>query len=583
MKILKKIMGLVLSGMMMFSVCSCGNNNSTSSKTLIKVFAWDGGFGTQWLEEAMIRFEEKNANVEYESGKKGVEFVRPITKSKSSDASTMNTSGTDLYFNGDTASAKELAQKEFLACLDDIILPKDEVRDGKNISIEDKIHPTFRTMLKANDGKYYALPYASYHNGVTYDKTLFDNMCFYIADPVANGENTADDLVEWTAFGTTINLVASLDVKKSCGADGAYGTADDGFPTSITELLAFCDYIHYKGISPFHFTGANPGYTRLLSEALALQLSTVEEVNATLNFTGTVNYVAGYKDEPLFEDIDYIKKPNVQSAEIKESNGYLTTKLASDYYGMAFINIAYKEGWFSNAALQSTISHLDAQSLFLTNGYNSGQNSTKYAMMIEGSYWMTEATENGKHKDYEKIASLYNLSGERDVRWMPLPVSVDTVIDKEGEGVTRLSTISTRKCFVYMNKRSLNKAGTAKACKEFLKFLYSDVELENYTVSSGIIKTAMDYKVSPEKLNNLSIFQKSVFELIEDTEAIVMATENKLYNDNFTAFTQRTFFPTIDGKYHNSVLEAFKSGYSVDKVFDAIAYDETKWSKYYSA
>lgn len=47
--------------------------------------------------------------------------------------------------------------------------------------------------------------------------------------------------------------------------------------------------------------------------------------------------------------------------------------------------------------------------------------------------------------------------------------------------------------------------------KEFLKFLYSDAELAKYTAIGGIMKTAMDYPIDDADLENLSIFQKSVF------------------------------------------------------------------------
>lgn len=44
-------------------------------------------------------------------------------------------------------------------------------------------------------------------------------------------------------------------MQKSCGPDGAYGTPDDGLPSSLEEFAQLCDYIKSKGGSPFIIPG----------------------------------------------------------------------------------------------------------------------------------------------------------------------------------------------------------------------------------------------------------------------------------------------------------------------------------------
>ena len=579
MKLFKKMLVFVLALVMVLPVIGCGGQ--TANTTVIEAFIWDGGYGTEWFYESAKRFEESVATKEYIAGKPGVKIE--ISKSKSSDASTMNSSGIDVYVNNDTSSAKALANKGWLANLTEIVTVKDEDRNGTLVSIEDKIDPEFRSLLKGNDGNYYALPFANTLSGLTYDRELFDAMNLYIADPVSKGVNTVDDVVEHTAFGTTVNFVFDKNVKKSCGSDGTYGTYDDGLPTSITELLVLCDYIKVldASVAPFHFTGANPGYSRILADAIAGGLSRVESAKVSRYFTGKTTYVTGYSSESIFPEINYIKKPTTETVDIDETNGYLTTRTKNAYYGYAFMEIAYREGWFSDDANNSNASHLDAQSHFLCSGLEGIQKS---AMFIEGSYWFTEAKENGKLDTY-KLLSGGKSAYDRDLRWMPLPVTIDTVIN-EGEGVSRYTTVSARKDFVYMNANALKKEGTAEACLDFIKFMHSDSELVNFTASTGLMKSAMDYDFTAEDVAKLSSFQQSVLEMRKDLEVVVLGTGHEIFENNFETFTQRTFFPSLENRRYNSALQALKAKnkdgeyFGTKDIFEAIAYSESDWAKF---
>ena len=73
---LKRFVTLFLSISLLVVTAGCGARSTVeidSSKTTLTVGNWNGGVGTEWLESAIKKFEEKYKDVSFEEGKKGVQ------------------------------------------------------------------------------------------------------------------------------------------------------------------------------------------------------------------------------------------------------------------------------------------------------------------------------------------------------------------------------------------------------------------------------------------------------------------------------------------------------------------------------
>ena len=572
MKNLKKIIATVMAIGMTVGCTAC--NKTSSSKTVVKIVNYEGGYGVKWLYEAKERFEALHNDIYLD-----------IDTTKTTNANTMNSSASDIYFGSQGDSPRTYAQKGWLASIDDIVNEKYDTRDGKPISIADKIDESYKTLLKGNDGKFYGLPYPEYYGGLSYDVDFFDKNNLYVADPVENGVNTADDLSSYTAFGITTDFISHKEAKKSCGADGEYGTFDDGLPTSLTEFLVLCDKIKNDiGATPLTMSGALYSYISLLINGLEASMSGYEEMRASYDFKGTVTYVDGYTDQPLFEGIDYIPKPKIASVEIDcKTNGYLTTHTAARYYTDALINIAYNEGWYSKDFKKNTASHLDAQGNFICSGLNGIEQT---AMLIEGSYWFTESLENNKMQDYRKLSGGKT---ERNVKWMPLPVTIDQPVLKKEDAKERVLLSPATTDFAFINARTEKKPAVLNACKEFLKFLYSDAELAKYTAIGGIIKAAMDYPLDDADLENLSIFQKSVLEVRKNSKLLYCSSDNPTFLANYLRLiasgTSIKNMPLIksgvNSVHYPTITKAMDAGYDLKTIFESTMITKDAWAGYY--
>lgn len=578
MKKISKVMALILALGITGSISACGDPKG--GETELRVIAFATGFGTNWLQEAATEFENRNANKSFENGKTGIKVKVEITKD--TGATTMNTSGNDLYFGLGT-SAYSLINKGYLASIDDVVTAKNETRNGQEISIADKLDDSYNALLTDNNGKYYALTGNSGVNGLTYDKDLFDANNFYIADPVSNGTNTAEDVEAYSDFGVTVNFIAHKNAKKSIGADGEYGTYDDGMPTSLTELLVLCSKIDIDYV-PFQMTGENPSYGLLLNAALEESLSGYEEMKAFYEQEGTISYVAGYTDENLFETVDWLKKPDIQMETIDGTNGELLTRTVSRYYANAFLDIAYTRGWFSQDASSNTCGNIKAQANYLSSGLNGIE---KTAFLIEGSYWWTEAKEGGAFNDYKVLSGGKT---ERNVAWMPMPVNVNEPIFVAEDATERTVRTGERNDFVALNKRTEAKPGTLQAAKEFLTMIYSDEWLSKFTGSTGALKVGMDYKVEEEDLSKLSNYQKSVLELMQSpkTKQVYLTSSKKTFLNAYTEFVTYAFFPEIkvngsDTRYTSGCFGSLRAGNNGQQNFEGTIWTHDDWLKYYIA
>lgn len=569
----KRVLCVVLVAVMVLvTLCACTTEgDDLKYKTSIKVWNWGGAAGDEWLKDAAKRFSALKQDVSYEDGKKGVTFSYGGSTNPG-EFDTMDTSTYAIYFSECGSSPYQLAQGNKLYCVNDILASS---AYGESATILSKIDSNIQDSLKGKDGNYYALPHFEWYSGLVYDIDTFKSAGLYIAD---SNETSGTELYE-SDFGTVRFVKKESSAKRSCGNDGVFGTEDDGLPTSFTEFLVLCDRMNENGITPFTVPGNHIDYSSYLVNGLMGSLLG-DKVSGFFTFNGTFDIVTGFSDENLFEGIDYIKKPVTEQVQLTEATGYLTRNIVERYYALSILEIAEKEGWFSDDSNSTAINNLTAQYDFIMGPRNTG----KYrpcGFLMDGSYWYIEAERESTFDEYERYTQK-----ERNIGYMSLPTSLYSSVT-EGNGKT-ISLIDHACSFLLVNKKVVDgNEGLLQAVTEFIQFLYSEQELKNFTKATGLAKAGINYGYTDsDVMESLSVYQQSILSLKKNNNVIYsfatndtfLANQSSLRLDNSCDINA----PMINSVTYGSCLAAMRKGHNTEACFNATAISQSTWnSKYY--
>ncbi len=570
MKTKKLLTVLMALGLSVASV-GCGGGDSTGGYTPptgsigsangleINIMNFGGGLGRKWLDESAARFSEKVADKEYVAGKKGVKFNIQSTTNTGNDS--MSGSGMHMYFDQGFGNLKAKIAKGDLLEITDIMDDTLETINGQEVTLLDKLQDSHEHSIKSVDGKYYGLPHYEWFPGLTYDVERFESDGLYFAD--AAETNTTS--YTCALVGKTANFVKNANGKKSVGNDGVYGTSDDGMPTSLEELIILCDYMKTKkGITPFTVAGGHIDYFNNLTGALWASLAGGDEMEVCYSFTGDVNVVTGYTTENLFAGYDGVKKPVVGKKTLNGvEDGHWTTQSAARYYAVAFEELANKQGWFSADSTNGNSSHLITQTNFVLNGMSGNE---KMGMLIEGSYWYNESVNASVFDNYSIVSG----KGTRELGWMSMPTSLnETVTEGNGKEMVFLD-YGTSYAFINGNLAGkADKEPIVEACKDFLKFLYTDAELKAFTRDSGSMKAGMDYTMSEEDYGDMAEFQKSILELRKNGHIVYQTADNDKAASRKLDCSVSIFRPTIEGVPSSQYLSQLRAGRTAKEIFEA--------------
>lgn len=519
-----------------------GGTSGSNKVTEISIRQWGGTSSyTDWLDDAIKRFETLKANESYEDGKTGIKVSSAVNKD--SDYTT-SIPDYDILIDENTANIYDMQTKGYLADINDLVK-----------GMESKIEPQLLAKLKGADGKYYGLPHYSYDVGISYNIDLFESLNLYIAAP---GETNVQ-AYNSSLTGKTINFVGAKTAKKSCGPDGEYNTYDDGLPSSFEEFIGLCDYIKTeKNINPFALNTTSEGanYAFMLIEALWSGLVGTDAMKATTcNFTdaevevvedGALSYTGTFLNTG-------IQTPKTTKVVLNNENGYKMYDMSARYYALSFLELAKNNKWFKNENMSNT----KAQEYFLLGDYNIDEKD-RCAMLVDSSYWYGEAVSKGKVDDYIG----YSGGEEPNVSIMPMPVQLEgQVTEHNGKKPTVIDTSAT----LFVNQRVEKNAGQFRAVKEFIEFLYSDAELKAFTEKS---KLTMNVKYSYD--------EKQLGKFYEGVLAIEKAAGDKVYasSDNPKYTKNRAAFSLIwggklnyIGTYHNGAYHAMSDGKTAAEIF----------------
>ncbi len=534
MKKMNRLIALLLSVMTTSSLvfaAGCFSNPDgptiDTTKTQLYISNYNGGYGDEWLQKLKTSFEKDYAD--YKLGDNvGVQVIINNNKSSHTELASVASSKNEIfYLSGSYYS--EARDGKFL----DIT---DIVTEGGENSLESRLTENQKTYFKSYNGKYYALPRQEGVYGLIYNVDMFnDNSLFFKKNDCPSEKN----------YSGTVGFTNEAG-DRSMGPDGQYGTYDDGLPATYEDMFILFDRMYTRGVVPVTWTGwYYTTYLAWLLEAFAVDYEGVSNLSTYYNLNGKLSsYVQNITENAnaLFDDV-VLSETTIANP----SEGNKLFKTAGRYYALKVLEKILSEDKYydSDVAFKATVSHTDAQYNFLND--NSGKS---IAMLVEGSWWETEASSSFKLLGKNKSDCRY--------AFLPTPkVSTDYL------GKTTYTEQQNTFAFInaYIDESKIDLA------KAFLKYSYSLDALREYTVTTGT-PIAMKYDLTDEQYNSLSYFGKSVWKIHDGT--------------NGTVVYQASGSPTFYGNHQTLQYSAtFAAGKSVTP-FDSFRKKDTTALKYFN-
>ena len=550
---MKKLLTLTLALISLVTITGCRDRNVVPGgeeidydKTQLYVSNFDGGIGTEWLYKMKQIYEEKNAEVSYEEGKKGVQIlVDPHKNNGYHMINTFDGSTIDISFNQNIRYNDWVAKDLFLD-ITDVVTGSYE---GDSGTIESKLDQAQKDFLKKN-GKYYAIPHYAGYQSLIYNIDLFDKKGFYFADEVDNGND---------------GFIVKGE-KKSCGPDGVYGTQDDGLPSSYEEFFKLCDYMVSRGVTPMVWTCqyAVDYYQGLMN---AVYQAYEGKEDTMLNYT----YNSGDNTTEIITSFSE-GKPVTQNVKITPETGYLLKQQTGRYYAIEFFSklVSNSSYYHPYSTGNLTFSHTDAQETY----FESDLKNEPIAFLLDGPWWENEAKLSGA---IDRSVNKYgDVAKNRNFGYFPLPKQITGRVE-EGKGSTSVLQDSINS-FAGINKDI--PSYKIDLAKDFLQFCYSEEMLELFTVTTGIPKS-LNYTISEDKMTEMSGFARSTWNMKINSDIIYPYSDSEFFNANQTNLTVGEWEATVNGSYENMYYH-FKNKKDPKDIFLGCFITEEKWlSKYF--
>lgn len=549
-KLLKAVATMVAAVALTSSLTACGVNNPSqnSGKTTVFVWNYDGGVGHEWLNAVASRFEAANAETEFEAGKTGVKIE--VLNDKDSDwGSVLSSSPYSVFFLEGVQYNSYQSQNKFLDITD---IVTEEIK-GEGRSIESKLNANTKASLGAS-GKYYVLPHYQSLNGVSYNKTFFDEKNLYFAKNESDYKNS-------NPSSPFYGFIKNADCEKTCGPDGVPGNYDDGLPSSIEEFNRLLNAIIELTAKPFVWFGGGASYQTSFVNALWASLEGYD--GAMANFILDSNG----KETEIITGFGADGKPSeTEKVVIDETNYYKVYSQVSRYYALETAQKIFTDGrYYHKNSLTDTNSHTDIQGLFLESMYT----DTPIAMIFEGSYWQNEAKDSG---EWDRVMRAHPEAKDLEIRFMPLPVQVSGSV-KEGEGraPTVVDALNSY-AFINANVKMKHGEGVEKAAKAFLKFCYTEESLKEFTLKSSVTKN-LDYDMG-EDVNKLSYYAQSAYKIYKEGSVVTAISPKAVAIKNPSVFTLHPggeFWKTTAAPGYNNPYTGFRNGASAKDYFLGLA------------
>ena len=538
-----------------------GDEQVNENATQLLVGNFNGGYGDAWLKEVKARFEEKYKDVSFEEGKQGVQ-VMIDSSDKYSGGQVLQQIAT-LPQHVILSEASDYYQlvgnkwKSNVAEITDVVttpMNYDFISGGvdetlnETHTIEDIMNPSMRAYFKQNGtDKYFGVPFYEATVGFVYDIDLFDKYGFYYcADGYGDGAGFAQDLSgNWmgqnganlgSMGGMTIEQAKAAGLKLSKGPDGEEGTYDDGMPATYDEFFALCERIEARGCEALTWPGEREvqRYLNYLAYNLWVDYEGKEQMELNFSLSGTAtNLIDMNSFDPATGEFE------TYSQEINNKNGYLLGTQSGKYYAIDFIKrlVSNTNCYDESVCFADGRSQYDTETLFVNSAYE-GDSLKSRAMMIDGSWWQSEAT-----RIFDSMANTYGDEWKAENRRFGMLALPKATKEKVGKGNTLAFNTTTS---ILINPESVKyKDGDKKGetnetmlnlAKQFIKFMHTHESLYMFNKITASAKP-YDYTLSEAEISTLTSVAKQNYEMHKSIDYVFSYSQNPIINSDAQYFS----------------------------------------------
>lgn len=556
----KLLLGALSLIMALGCTVACGGNNnggtsdggsasekpsSVTNPYALKVFNFNGGYGSEWLSALEKRYEAEKAGKTitidgktYDGIDVQIDAVKKVMKEM---AGTYNFATNHVYFHEDVWYTTYLRNGNTFAEMTEALTTDNPYEPGT--TLESKLSAEQKAYFNV-DGKYYGIPHYAGYVGVNYDIDLFEEKGYYLKDGYSYNGDTA----------TLAACFTNVAAEKTAGPDGKKGTDDDGLPATYDEFFMLCGWITQNGDTPITWDNGNrQKYLNWFISSLAASYEGLEQTNLNYTFSGTAKNLVS-----VANDGTVTKLPET---EISSENGYELAKQAGKYYGLTFIEQLAKNDWYySPAGLTNT----DAQDKFIQ-----GIGETYVAMLMDGVWWENEADSTFTSEELAGMPS----RKDRNYGFMPLPAATNEKATERANalnaGKNGYTLLDTHNSLCFIGKGLSEDA--RKLAIDFIQFAYTDNSLAEFSITTDTTK-ALKYTMSDADKAKMSAYGRSIINMQERADVVYSFSREKFYQDNEASLAEydAAFRAEVDGNTVSVPLDSFVGGKSVKTYFDGL-------------
>lgn len=502
-KKLFKALTVMLGAMMVLgSAAGCGDNmrgdNSgeepvDETKTQLYVGFYYSGLGKEWIQQVADKFEERYAETEFETGKKGVQVRLDLDKAGLNGGDLLNTiaSKRDQVFFVENSNMHSFISKGLIRDITDLV--KSPALEEETVTIESKLDARSLDYYNVN-GKYYAMPYTESFVGLNYNIDLFEEKMYYFAEG-----QCADDF-DFENGDLNSLFIQSKDAPKSYGPDGKTGvidgydySVDDGLPATYADFRALIMRISSYGDTPLIWCGNYLTYLIEFMNAVWADFEGYDQMMLNWTMDGTATNIVDVSNDGTITPFN-----GGAPVEINGDTGYLLQKQEGKYHALEFAKICVENNtnyyWES---FSSSLKHTDAQRRFVKAGTGSYEN---IAMLIDGNWWDVEASSN-----YDEDPTSANSRVNANYGFMPIPKA-----DSGYVGTTDRTLITLNNSQVFLNA---NTSDEMVYCAEtFMKYVHSDEAMNIFSYNCNMMRP-FDYELSEASLAKMNNYGKEMYRI----------------------------------------------------------------------
>lgn len=535
------VLAVVIAAVAVLAIVNCKPKSGieeVEGKTNIRVSTYNGGLGKEWLEIAAKKFEEKYAETEFESGKKGVAVH--VTDCENASILESQSLKDNVYFTElfDYYTWVNLGK---VADITDVVTGSLNEKFGEDDTIENKLDKQFKDFMTAKDGKYYAIPFYDGFTGFVYDVDWFVEKGYFFKD---GGGFTGD---------TT---------KLSAGPDGEKGTIDDGMPATYDEFAQLLERIRSDGGMPL-----------LCGESNAMDYWIKLATSYWSNYEGKESMLKNWTLEGTFDMVTSVSGDIVTTQKYTIDNTDATTtaksvknlqKQPGKYYALKFIDDVLCD----NPRNYTSMNYLNAQSALIQTGIGqTGANS--YSMILDGIWWENEADLNDAFTTAATLDLNYDpTSGEykqtRNFKMMPIPRAPGQSTENYKQ-----TLYSDNQAFCFIS--SDTTGAKLDVAKLFLQFVHTDEQLSAFTAKTSITR-CLNYEITDADIETMTCFGKYMVEMKKNSDIVYPYSDNDYYLRNSQQFIigKWGWNSKINGIVNQNPFTTISKGTTADAYFKGL-------------